>query len=161
MLSLLPPAIAFITFASATSFYPNSTTSRSSTSKGATTSRFQTATSSSSSSTTASWQKSCLYDPGLGYGDCNRPGDPVWGGYNNPYDTSMFPSNIVPANPSLASLCGSMFSSAESLWLSTAFVTSTTYPGYTNTNQDEGALSMYLSARLAILQIVFIVSRVV
>ena len=59
----------------------------------------------------------------------------------------MFPSNIVPPNPSLATFCGSMFSSAESLWLSTAAITSTTYPGYTNTDPEEGALSMYFSVQ--------------
>jgi hypothetical protein len=148
MFSLLPPAIIFITVASATSFFPNSTTTRtsssgSSTSKRTTTSHSLTTTSSSSSSTTASWQKTCLYDPRLGYGDCNRPGDPIWGGHINPYDTSMYPSNIVPPNPSLATFCNSMFSSAESVWLSTAMVTSTTYAGFTNTDPEEGAISMY------------------
>jgi hypothetical protein len=141
MLSLLPPAIIiFLTLSGAASIFPNSTISRTSGS-GSITSSFLTAT--SSFSTTYSWQKSCLYYPNPGYGDCNRPGDPLHEVYGNPYDTSMSPSNIIPPNPSLATYCSLAWSSAESVFLSTAIITSTTYPGVTNIGQEDNPLSRY------------------
>jgi len=124
------PALLFITIASATPF-PNSTNS--------TTSRSTTSNQSliaSSAAASDSWTSTCLYDPGFGYGDCNRPGDPVHAGYPNPYDTSLFPSNIVPANPSLASFCSKIYVSEYSQFLSTAVITTTTYPGYTDYEEN-------------------------
>jgi hypothetical protein len=35
---------------------------------------------------------------------------------NNPYNTKSYPDNIVPANPSVASYCGSLWSSSARLF---------------------------------------------
>jgi hypothetical protein len=134
-------AILFITIASATSFYPNSTSLQgTSSSESVSTTSSQSASLSDSitatflltatSSSDTSWTSSCLYDPGLGYGNCNRPGDPVHEIYINPYDTSSFPS-VFLGTPSLANLCSEMFVSDYNQFLGTGVITTTTYPGYT------------------------------
>lgn len=50
-----------------------------------------------------------------------------WEGASNPYDTTLYPYNIVPANASLASFCSSSFEAETSLWLATASVTESTW----------------------------------
>jgi hypothetical protein len=51
--------------------------------------------------------------------------------YSNPYDTVLFPDNIVPANATLASLCSARFLSDETLFEQTASVVTYTQTGYT------------------------------
>lgn len=58
--------------------------------------------------------------------DCYRSGDPEAIGFfpsQNPYNTTANPYNIVPPNPSLASMCGDMWTSSASVFFSTAVVT--------------------------------------
>jgi hypothetical protein len=50
-----------------------------------------------------------------------------WEGASNPYDTTLYPYNIVPANATLASFCSSAFEAETSLWLATASVTESTW----------------------------------
>jgi hypothetical protein len=42
--------------------------------------------------------------------------DPI---YSNPYNTSLYTDNIVPANPSIASYCGSLWSSSVAAFFAT------------------------------------------
>ncbi len=124
--------ILLVTIANAESIYPNSTSSASDSSDVIRTNSLAAAT----SSTDTSWTSTCLYNPGFGYGDCNRPGDPVHGVYNNPYDPSVLSlySEVYPSlakYPSLAAFCSQMFVSDSNQFLATAAITTTTYPGYT------------------------------
>ena len=74
----------------------------------------------------------CLYSAQSGINaDCNRPGDPGTIDYNNPYDTVVYPDNILPANATLASLCSSLFLSDESVFYATASISTYTQTGYT------------------------------
>lgn len=62
----------------------------------------------------------------LEWHDCYRSGNPEAIGFqpsDNPYNTTQFPLNIVPANPSLANLCGSLWTSSASAFFATAVVT--------------------------------------
>ena len=54
---------------------------------------------------------------------------------SNPYNTSLYPYNIVPANPSIASYCGSLWTSSASAYFKTAPITSYTQSGDRGTNE--------------------------
>jgi hypothetical protein len=134
-------ATLLLDVAEATSFYPNSTsqiTTSSSSSPQSTFSDLSSTTnpmtitppSAVTTSSDTSWTSTCLYDPGFGYGNCHRPGDPVHAVYLNPYDTSSFPS-VFLGTPSLATLCSEIFVTEYNSFLSTGIITTTTYPGYT------------------------------
>ena len=63
-------------------------------------------------------------DPNYMIYNCYRPGDPDAGlDFRSPYNTTWYPWNIVPPNPSLASYRAALFTSTLSHWLATAEVT--------------------------------------
>jgi hypothetical protein len=133
--------ILFITIASASSFYQNSTSSTASNSSDA----IITSVAAASSSDT-SWTSTCLYNPGEGYGDCNRVGDPIIDEPWNPYDTNIVSFSAV--NPSLLIYCSQQFDSDFSQWEATASisteVTTEVYTGYTPyTEAPSGSFSLY------------------
>lgn len=66
------------------------------------------------------------YSNFYGY-NCYRPGDPDAGlDFRSPYNTTLYPWNVIPPDPSLASYCAALFTSTLSHWLATAEIV--TYP---------------------------------
>lgn len=64
--------------------------------------------------------------------DCYRPEDPEDIGFDpiSPYNTTVHPYNIVPPDPSVASLCGSLWTSSASAYFSTAPISTLTEFGW-------------------------------
>jgi hypothetical protein len=61
------------------------------------------------------------YAPEVYEYNCYRSGNPDAGfDFRSPYNTTFYPWNIVPPNPSLASYCAALFTSTLSHWLATA-----------------------------------------
>jgi hypothetical protein len=138
------PKILLITIASAASlnsFYPNST---SSTTLNST--RLTITSVAAASSSDTSWTSTCLYNPGDGYGNCNRAGDPYPGFPYNPYDSADV--SISVNNPSILTYCSQLFESDFSQWEATAAitteVTTEVYTGYTPyADGPSSSLSLY------------------
>jgi hypothetical protein len=74
----------------------------------------------------------CPSTDGEGWYDCWRPEDPQEIGFDpiSPYNTTAYPYNIVPPDPSVASLCGSLWTSSASAYFSTAPITTNTEFGW-------------------------------
>jgi hypothetical protein len=78
--------------------------------------------------------------------DCRLPYSPNYQGQPNFYNTSLYPTMILPPNPSLASYCSSMFDDALDSWMATAAVY---YFGNTyvvQTTDNKGDVSSYTTA---------------